>query len=87
MNLVNSIQRQALCKLIANQQRKQAKIKNTTVYQEHCDNYEFWYGVAENYFIDKLVNSNTHYAPPYEITSLGLISGGYLLEFTDSENK
>lgn len=87
MNLVNPTQRQALCKLIANQQKKHSKAKNPEIYKEHINESEFWYGIAEDYFIDQLISSNTHYAPPYEISSLGLISGGYLLQFTDEENK
>ncbi|MDE5995593.1 MAG: hypothetical protein K2G56_01610 [Eubacterium sp.] len=87
MNLVNSIQRQALCKLIANQQKKHAKIKNPDIYKNHINEPEFWHNVAENYFIDKLINSGINYAPPYKLRSLGLISGGYLLQFEDEENK
>lgn len=87
MNLVNPIQRKSLCNLIANQRKKSAKTKHPDIYEEHADEYEFWYGIAEDRFIDKLMNSSTNYAPPYELNSKGLISGGFLLEFTDSENR
>lgn len=87
MNLVNPIQRQVLCKLIANQQKKLAKTKYPNIYEKRIDEYEFWYRVAEDKFVDELINSSTNFAPPYKLRSMGLISGGYLLEFTDSENK
>lgn len=87
MNFVNSIQRQAICKLISSQEKKKAKIKNPDIYQNHIDDYEFWYDLAENYFINELINSSNHYAPPYKLSSLGLISDGYILQFTDDDNR
>lgn len=87
MNIVNSSQRQALCHLIARQQKKIAKSENPKIYKERCDEYDFWYEIATTYFIDELENSSSNYAPPYKIRSMGLISGGYLLEFTDDKNK
>lgn len=86
-NLVNSKQKRALISLIANQQKKISKSTHPDIYKDHIDEPEFWIGIAENSYIDKLINSSAHYAPPYEISSKGLISGGYLLEFTDSKNK
>ncbi|MBQ9228106.1 MAG: hypothetical protein IJ168_04660 [Eubacterium sp.] len=85
--LLTNYQVSQIRRLIRQQEIKKCKKQSPDIYEKYKADSEFWDSLADTY-VQKLLESDRDFAPPYAIESRGNRDGkGYRLELQDEYNK